>query len=478
MTTASFAAAASFAVQIVALWVAWRRADRFRLLALLVLSVLAARSILILSGYIPLPPGLGNFIGELAILCASLVLLVTGLRAVKIGTLSTGSLHFAFLDAIPLPVAIKSIDGRYSFVNRAFEQMFSMPLRHVIGRRAKDIWSSDIARTANDSDRTAVNELEVLHPEFSHADKDGKITHWIASKFPLLLDNQPPVIGIVYIDITERRKIEQRLAEQDERYKLAIHGTGIWDWDIVTDEMYLSPKFAALLGFGKGEVGTLSRSFIKTTIHPDDYDEYRKAIQQHFANVEHPFERELRYRTTSGSYRWFRLIGQAVLGPDGKPARFAGLVFDIDGERRAIEALRDSEARISSLLENSPSPIYFKDAQARFIMANRRYLDVHGLKLDDVLGKTSAQIYRGEAGRSYLAHDQEVIQRRKLIVRELNLGGITYLTAKFPVQLPDQTILGVAGIETDITERIAIENEVRRTKEAAEAANNTNLHKE
>ncbi len=156
--------------------------------------------------------------------------------------------------------------------------------------------------------------------------------------------------------------------------------------------------------------------------------------------------------------------------PDGSAA--IATVYTEFSEQVALERrLAESEARIQTLLDNSPTPIYFKDRELRFVMANRRYLEVYGVTLDQVRGRTSEEIFGGGRGDSFIAHDREVMEHRKLITHEEKIDDATFLTSKFPIIDSEGELIGVGGIETNITDRVEVERAYRQARDEAEASN-------
>ncbi|WNJ99443.1 PAS domain-containing protein [Thalassospiraceae bacterium LMO-JJ14] len=133
--------------------------------------------------------------------------------------------------------------------------------------------------------------------------------------------------------------------------------------------------------------------------------------------------------------------------------------------------LAESETRIQTLLDNSPAPIYFKDQNLRFIMANRRYLEVYGVTLEQIRGKTSLEVFDDSWGPAFIAHDREILEKRRLIMHEESINKATFLTAKFPIINNSGELIGVGGIETDITDRVAVERAYRKARDEAEMAN-------
>lgn len=145
---------------------------------------------------------------------------------------------------------------------------------------------------------------------------------------------------------------EQELQSSEERFRLAVRATedGIWDWNVGTNEFYLSEHFEELLGYQPGELKHHYETW-RSRVHAEDGQRVAGEIERHLKTRE-PYESEFRLRTKGGPFRWFRAKGQAhwVLG---KPVRMAGSLTDIT-ERKVDEetirrALREKETMLQEI---------------------------------------------------------------------------------------------------------------------------------
>ncbi|MEQ9379818.1 MAG: PAS domain-containing protein, partial [Pirellulales bacterium] len=138
-------------------------------------------------------------------------------------------------------------------------------------------------------------------------------------------------------DISERKKSEEALRKSEERFNLAVAGSndGLWDWDVRSKEVYYSPRFKELLGYGETEFENIFDSF-EAHLHPDDREITLAAVRYHLQDGQ-TYDVEYRLRTRSGEYRWFRARGQAVWDKTGQAVRMAGSLTDIT-ERKKTEA--------------------------------------------------------------------------------------------------------------------------------------------
>ena len=157
----------------------------------------------------------------------------------------------------------------------------------------------------------------------------------------LRLENGGTVI--TGVDVTAQKKGEAALRASEERYELAARQVAIWDWDLRSDKLYVSPQFATRLGYSAEEFGTIAARSVAELIHPDDVGSYRAALAGHLNPPGSAFSHEHRFRTKSGDYRWYLARGQAIADASGRVTRSTGILTDIT-ERVALEdRLRQSQ---------------------------------------------------------------------------------------------------------------------------------------
>ncbi len=139
--------------------------------------------------------------------------------------------------------------------------------------------------------------------------------------------------------VRHRELAEQALKLSQERFNLAVTGSndGLWDWNIVSGEMYYSPRFEELLGFEERGLGN-SMDMLMSRVHPDDRAATDHAFDSHL-RLGAPFDIEMRLETKSGDFRWFRSRGQSVRGATGKAVRMAGSITDMTDRRQVASDL-------------------------------------------------------------------------------------------------------------------------------------------
>jgi PAS domain S-box-containing protein len=154
-------------------------------------------------------------------------------------------------------------------------------------------------------------------------------------------------------DISRRRQMEQALLESEQRYALAMQAVneGVYDWNIVTDEIYYSPSVRNAVGFAPEEMRT--RTDWLDRIHPDDISTYKQTVAAHLKGETDRLTCEYRYRHPDGTWHWARQHGVALRDQTGRAYRLAGSTGDITAERRLLNELRRRTADLAGATDRN-----------------------------------------------------------------------------------------------------------------------------
>ncbi len=188
-------------------------------------------------------------------------------------------------------------------------------------------------------------------------------------------------------DITENMKNRMETERIKEQYELVISGTndGIWDWNIKTNELFLSRRWKEMLGFDDHEIKNEFASLM-SLLHDDDVPGVQDYVQKYLKGEIEKFAIEFRMKHKNGSFVWILARGEALRNENGIPYRMAGSHSDITERKNAEENLRSvSEMQallmqialdfINVLEEDVDSAIHNSLRQlASFVSADRAYV--------------------------------------------------------------------------------------------------------
>ncbi len=175
---------------------------------------------------------------------------------------------------------------------------------------------------------------------------------------------------------------------------------------------------------------------------------------------------EFAVNTSEGIRRDVVFSKASFLGPDGSVAGLVGVILDITERKQYETALKDSQARLQALLDNSTNVTTMKDLEGRYILVNSRFEQLLGRSKDQIIGKTDADIYpEGLAGVLQM-NDSRVLRANQAMEFDeyipLRTGIHTYLSMKFPIRDAEGNAIGLGAISTDISDRKRAEMSVRR----------------
>ncbi len=153
---------------------------------------------------------------------------------------------------------------------------------------------------------------------------------------------------MLQIEIVERREIEEELRKSEERYELAVRGgkEGLWDWNLKSNEIFLSIPWKSMLGYKDPEISNQPEEWLNR-VHPDDLPKVNAELTSHLDGQTDHFECEYRILQKDGDYRWVLSRGAAIRDSDGNAIRVAGIQRDIQ-ERKLIGGGLEAESLLRS----------------------------------------------------------------------------------------------------------------------------------
>lgn len=270
----------------------------------------------------------------------------------------------------------------------------------------------------------------------------------------------------------EAQQANRKLQESEERFRLVLEGSGdgIWDWDIVNDQLYWNDRLLEIAGLDRAEFGGTHQAFL-ALVHPEDQEHLRQAVQAHLDQTIE-FNPEFRLRHSSGAYRDCIARGKVQRQQQGTPVRMAGIVSDITERKRARQAVTESEERFRTMADSAPVLLWLVGENGLRSFFNQAWLAFTGRNLAQELGNGWLSSLHSEDQQAYLQAYLSTFKLHQPFETEYRLkradGEYRWILATdSPRFLPDGSFAGYIGSGIDITERKRTEEAQRFLAEAS-----------
>jgi PAS domain S-box-containing protein len=340
--------------------------------------------------------------------------------------------------------------------NEAATKVPQSRIATLLGRRIEQVTGAQAAEARAALDRCLAEERVVRVETGFVYPSTGMYRQVVITVIPVSKDT-----AIAHIDdVTERRQIETRLRDSLQRYELAARGTedGLWDWNIVTNEVYWSPRWKSILGYAEDELTAHTAGYLEM-LHPDDREPLQQSIDNHLAHRA-PIDIDVRLRHRDGHYLWVNSRGQAAWNEHGEPVFMAGSIRDITARRRAEQRLIESEARYRALAEANPDVVFRIDRDGVF----RDLVVPDGSDLpfcyEQIVGKTVTEIMGPEFAATLQPYVDEALAKGHLQIWEHQVEKAPGQVLHHEMRFVRSTDSEVVVILRDVTERVELQREV------------------
>ncbi|MBI2511490.1 MAG: response regulator [Opitutae bacterium] len=279
----------------------------------------------------------------------------------------------------------------------------------------------------------------------------------------------------------ERRRIEARLKVTDERLNLALEAThiGVIEWNLNDGRAIYSAGFWTSLGYDAAFMPAMQETLLKL-IHPDDLKGYHAALDAHLAGKTELFECEFRVKHQHGEWEWLALRAKCV-GTDriGRPLRMAGTCQNITVRKRQQEALRASQAatrKLSLVASRTDNAVVITRPDGRVEWVNESFSRLAEHTLEDIGGRPFVELLSSpEDDLTAVERVTRAFSRREAmttdVIHHARSGRRYHVHLELqPVFNDEGAVENFIVIETDITSRVEVEQQLRRAKAEADSA--------
>ncbi|MBK9014863.1 MAG: PAS domain S-box protein [Saprospiraceae bacterium] len=300
------------------------------------------------------------------------------------------------------------------------------------------------------------------HGEYRYIKSDGSIAN-VNNRGYIVHNGEGVAVRMVGAmqDITAQKLAEESLRLSNERYELVTKATNdaIWDWNLLTDEVYWSQGYENLFGYPR-DINAVSNEIWTKRIHPDDVERIWSAVHKEITDpTSHFWQGEYRYMKYDGSIADVYDRGYIIYKEDGTPVRMVGAMQDVTARKKAEESLLKSEANLRTIFDHADRAYILLDKDFRILSFNTVATEWAKLVYN-------AEFKEGESIITYLEEEKKEEGKRILesvleghhLVHEAQYrtpdGTEKWFSVRrYPVRNEDGSILGICIASKDVTQR-------------------------
>ena len=270
-------------------------------------------------------------------------------------------------------------------------------------------------------------------------------------------------------EIKEREAAEERLSRAQ---KIAHFGS--WNWDINCNRFSMSQETCHILGLAYADCQMTYENLIRA-VPPLEAAAVKKAVYEALFEFK-PLNIEHTVVLDDGTIRFVHQLANVIRDEKGEPLEIEGTIQDITERKKAERGLRDSEERFRSLISSMQDAVFVLDKQQRFTNVFGRWLERESIAPEQFIGKTYREMFGKEVGEIHQMASEKAIAGEPFTFQwslEFQDNRDFYQTSLSPLVNSQGNIIGVVGVNRDITGLKEKEEELQAAKQKAEDATKT-----
>ena len=286
---------------------------------------------------------------------------------------------------------------------------------------------------------------------------DGEY-RWFAVRNTPMRDANGAVIkwyGIA-VDVHNEKLVQQELAANEERFRLAMQATNdaVWDWDLTSDRVVWNTAVETVFHYTRDRISKTHVDWWSERIHPDDAARVLASIHAVIGGSGNYWQDEYRFRRGDDSYAFVHDRGSVMRDRDGKAVRMIGAMADITERKRAEQA----SLYLASIIESSHDSVISMDLRGTITSWNRAAERLFGYTAEEAVGRSVLMIVppqQHEEEQDILdkINRGEVIQHYETVRIGKSGERIDVSLTVSPIYNPERQIVGASKITRDIREQ-------------------------
>jgi PAS domain S-box-containing protein len=362
--------------------------------------------------------------------------------------------------------------GVYTYVSPKVKDLLGFEPAEVLRKTPFDLMPKDEAkRMAKIFQEYTIKKIPFIKIENWNYHKNGNLVLLETSGVPVIKANGQ-LIGYRGIDrdITERKKMEEELKDNEQLYRTLFDNSE--DGFILIEPIFhsknchftdfifvkMNPAYEQLTGSKSSDVLGKRAKEVVPKLEPSIISTSNSVLKTQKIKHTELFD--------IYSNKWY----DSTYFPFGKNR--VGILFrDITESKKSKEALQKSEAILKSIIDNSSDQIFMLDRNHRYLAVNKALADVLGISPKEVVGKLISEIYPPETAIRFTANIENMFKTEKSLFVEENMvvlgKELAISTILNPVKDSSGNLIAVTGIVRDITQRKNLDKQLKETNRLA-----------
>lgn len=267
--------------------------------------------------------------------------------------------------------------------------------------------------------------------------------------------------------ILDLQRTEEELKTKTNRLEsamISLNG-GVWDWNIVTSEVYFSPEWIKMLGYGPEEIKGHLQTW-ESTLHPEDKPKIREILSNYFTGKSKDYRSEHRMRTKSGNWIWVIDTGKIVeWDKSGNPLRMTGTDIDVTN----IKQKEEERIQLFTVIEQAYESIVVTDIHGNIEYVNASFEKTSGYTLNEIIGKNPRFLKSGTHDVTFYKQIWDTIKSGNVwsgYITNKKKDGTLYEenTTISPVHNKEGKIINFVAIKYDVTHEKNLESQLRQAQ--------------
>ncbi|HEY9623010.1 MAG TPA: PAS domain S-box protein [Crinalium sp.] len=317
-----------------------------------------------------------------------------------------------------------------------------------------------------------ISQAQQQPVRFEYAHVIDTDTYWlsVSVSFIGMGENQRPRFSYVAEDISDRKTTELDLKSTKEQLELVLQASseGFWDWNFITNEIYFSPQWKAMLGYADDELDN-NFDMWGSLIFDDDRMAALQLVEDYNSGKVDHFEAVQRFHHKDGSTLYILSRALHLKDAEDKVIRMVGSHLDVTENKRQEFALQESEARYRNIIETTTEGVWMLDVEDLTSFVNPRMATLLGYDAEDMIGQSFFNFMTDEnrvVAQVHLNSRREgIAEQYEFEFQRKDGASLWVLVSASPILDKLGHYAGSIAMMTDISDRKQAEQAIRQSEE-------------